>query len=139
MITELDVLSNSFKSIGSTGYAGEFIILNKAGIHEVVGGTGVNKCRNAERRVRNKQGGQGNMERVGIGKSRRVELDNLIKGTERVNTVLRLCRGLGTAQSFFKFEDSLVSLPLAWTARALALEADDLIFPVQDFLQRHSQ
>ena len=25
---------------------GEFILLNKAGIHEAVGGTGVNKCRN---------------------------------------------------------------------------------------------
>ena len=46
------------------GICGEFffIILNKAGIHEAVGGTGVNKCRNAERRVGNKWGGQGNME-----------------------------------------------------------------------------
>ena len=79
----------------------EFIILNKAGIHEVVSRTGVNKCRNMERRVGNKQRGQGNTERVGIGKSRRVELDNLGKGIERVNTVLGLCRGLGTAQSFF--------------------------------------
>ena len=51
--------------------------------------------------------------------------DNLGKGTERVNAVLRLCRGLGTAQSFFKSEDSLVSLALAWMAWALALEADD--------------
>ena len=85
---------------------GEFIILNKAGIHEAVSGTRVNKCRNAERRVRNKQRGQGNTERVGIGKSRRVESDNLRKGTERVNTVLRLCGGLGTAQSFFKSKDS---------------------------------
>ena len=65
------------------------------------------------------------MERVGIRKSRRIESDNLGKGTERVNTVLRLCGGLGTAQSFFKSEDSLVSLPLAWMAWALALEADD--------------
>ena len=47
------------------------------------------------------------------------------KGTERVNTVLRLCRGLGTAQSFFESKDSLASLALAWMARALALEADD--------------
>ena len=68
------------------------------------------------------------MERVGIGKSRHVELDNLGKGTERVNAVLRLCRGLGTAQSFFKSEVSLVSLPLAWTAQALALEVDDKDF-----------
>ena len=106
---------------------GEFIILNEAGIHKAVSGAGVtgNKCRNIERRVRNKQRGQGNAERVGIGKSRRVELDNLRKGTERVNAVLRLCRGLGTAQSFFESEDSLVSLPLAWMAQALALEADD--------------
>ena len=52
-------------------------------------------------------------------------VDNLGKGTERVNAVLRLCRGLGTAQSFFESKDSLVSLPLAWMARALALEADD--------------
>ena len=79
---------------------GEFIILNKAGIHKAVSGTGVNKCRNVERRVGNKWGGQGNTERVGIGKSGHVESDNLGKGTERVNTVLRLYGGLGTAQSF---------------------------------------
>ena len=66
---------------------------------KAVSGTGVDKCGNVERRVGNKQRGQGNMERVGIGKSRRVESDNLGKGTERVNTVLRLCGGLGTAQS----------------------------------------
>ena len=82
----------------------------------------------------NKQGGQGNMERVGIGKSRHVELDNFGKGTERVNEVLRLCGGPGTAQSFFKSEDSLVSLPLAWTAWALALEADD-----EDFRQSFAE
>ena len=40
----------------------EFIILNEAGIHKAMSGTGVNKCRNAERRVRNKQRGQGNTE-----------------------------------------------------------------------------
>ena len=80
----------------------EFIILIKAGIHKAVSGTGVNKCGNTERRVGNKWGGQGNAERVGMGKSRRIESDNLRKGTERVNTVLRLCRGLGTAQSFFQ-------------------------------------
>ena len=80
------------------------IILNKAGIHKAVNGTRVNKCGNAERRVRNKQGGQGNVERVGIRKSRYVELDNLGKGTERVNAVLRLCGGLGTAQSFFRIQ-----------------------------------
>ena len=40
-------------------------------------------------------------QRVGIRKSGHVESDNLRKGTERVNAVLRLCRGLGTAQSFF--------------------------------------
>ena len=79
------------------GIHGEFIILNKAGIHEAVGGTRVNKCGNTERRVGNKWRGQGNMERVRIRKSRCVELDNLGKGTERVNAVLRLCRGLGTA------------------------------------------
>ena len=107
---------------------GEFIILNKAGIHKAVSGAGVNKCGNMERRVGNKQRGQGNVERVGIGKSRRIELDNLGKGSERVNAVLRLCRGLGTAQSFFESEDSLASLPLAWTAQALALEADDKNF-----------
>ena len=90
MIIELDVLSKSFNLIGSTGYVGSFIILNKAGIHKAVSGTGVNKCGNAERRVRNKRGGQGNMERVGIGKSGCVESDNLRKGTERVNAVLRL-------------------------------------------------
>ena len=83
------------------GICGEFIILNKAGIHKAVGGTGVNKCGNMERRVRNKWRGQGNTERIGIGKSRHVESDNLGKGTERVNAVLRLCGGLGTAQSFF--------------------------------------
>ena len=60
---------------------GEFIILNKAGIHIAVGGTRVNKCRNAERRVGNKRRGQGNMERVGIGKSGCIELDNLQKGS----------------------------------------------------------
>ena len=92
---------------------GEFIILNKAGIHKAVNGTGVNKCRNMERRVGNKWRGQGNADRVGIGKSGCVELDNLRKGTERVNAVLRLCGGLGTAQSFFKSEDSLASLALA--------------------------
>ena len=70
----------------------EFIILNKAGIHKAVSGTGVNKCGNAERRVRNKWGGQGNTERVGIGKSRRIESDNLGKGTERVNAVLHPSR-----------------------------------------------
>ena len=102
--------------------------MNKAGIHEAVDGTGVNKCGNMERRVRNKRRGQGNTERVGIGKSRCVESDNLRKGTERVNTVLRLCGGLGTAQSFFESEDSLVSLPLAWTAQALTLEVDDKDF-----------
>ena len=52
-------------------------------------------------------------------------MDNLGKGTERVNAVLRLCGGLGTAQSFFESKDSLASLPLAWTAQALAFEADD--------------
>ena len=85
------------------GVCGEFIILNKAGIHKAVSGTGVNECGNMERRVRNKRRGQGNMERVasGIRKSGCVESDNLRKGTERVNAVLRLCRGLGTAQSFF--------------------------------------
>ena len=105
--------------------------MNKAGIHKAVGGTGVNKCRNAERRVGNKQRGQGNTERVGIGKSRHVELDNLGKGTESVNAVLRLCGGLGTAQSFLKSKDSL---PLAWTAWALALEADD-----EDFRQSFAE
>ena len=74
------------------------------------------------------------MERVGIGKSRRVELDNLGKGTERVNAVLRLCGGLGTAQSFFESKDSLVSLPLAWMAQALALDADDKDFG-QSFME----
>ena len=107
------------------GICGEFIILNKAGFHKAVSGTGVNKCRNTERRVGNKRRGQGNVERVGIGKSRHVESDNLRKGTERVNAVLRLCRGLGTAQSFFESEDSLASLALAWTTWALALEAGD--------------
>ena len=102
--------------------------MNKAGIHEAVDGTGVNKCGNMERRVRNKRRGQGNTERVGIGKSGHVELDNLRKGTEQVNAVLRWCGGLGTAQSFFESEDSLVSLPLPWTAQALALEADDKDF-----------
>ena len=111
---------------------GEFIILNKAGIHKAVSGTGVNKCGNMERGVGNKRGGQGNMERVGIGKSGCVESDNLGKGTERVNTVLRLCRGMGTA--FFESEDSLVSLPLAWMAQALALEADD-----EDFRQSFAE
>ena len=38
------------------GMCGEFIILNKVGIHEAVGGTRV-KCGNMERRVRNKQRG----------------------------------------------------------------------------------
>ena len=103
----------------------EFIILNKAGIHKAVSGTGVNECRNTERRVGNKQRGWGNAERVGIGKSGCIESDNLGKGTERVNTVLRLCGGLGTAQSFFESEDSLASLPLAWMALALAFEAKD--------------
>ena len=79
------------------GICREFIILNKAGIHKAVDGTRVNKCGNVERRVGNKQRGQGNMERVGIGKNGCVESDNLRKGTERVNAVLRLCRGLGTA------------------------------------------
>ena len=51
----------------------EFIILNKAGIHKAVSGTRVNKCGNMERRVGNKRGGQGNTERVGIGKSGHVE------------------------------------------------------------------
>ena len=87
----------------------ESIILNKAGIHKAVGGTRVNKCGNVERRVGNKWRGQGNMERVGIRKSRCIESDNLGKGTERVNAVLRLCGGLGTAQSFFESEHSLVS------------------------------
>ena len=86
------------------GICGEFIILNKDGIHEAVGRTGVNKCGNMERRVRNKWRGQGNTERIGIGKSRHVELDNLGNGTERVNAVLRLCGGLGTAQSFFRIQ-----------------------------------
>ena len=89
---------------------------------------------NVERRVRNKQGGQGNAERVGVRKSRCVESDNLRKGTERVNAVLRLCRGLGTARSFFESEDSLVSLPLPRTAWALALEADD-----EDFRQSFAE
>ena len=75
--------------------------------------------------VRETWRGQGDTERVGIGKSGRIELDNLRKGTERVNEVLRLCRGLGTAQSFFESKDSLASLALAWMAQALALEADD--------------
>ena len=86
------------------GICREFTILNKAGIHKAVSGTGVNKCRNAERRVRNKQRGQGNTERVGIRKSGHVESDNLGKGTERVNAVLRLCRGLGTVQSIFRIQ-----------------------------------
>ena len=75
------------------GICGEFIILNEAGVHKAVSGTRVNKCRNTERRVGNKQRGQGNSERVGIGKSGCIESDNLGKGTERVNAVLRLCRG----------------------------------------------
>ena len=104
-------------------------ILNKAGIHEAVGGTRVNKCRNAERRVGNKLRGQGNVERVGIGKSRHIESDNLGKCTERVNAVLRLCGRLGTAQSFFESEDSL-----AWMAQALALEVDD-----EDFRQSFAE
>ena len=97
------------------GICREFIILNKAGIHKAVSGTGVNKCGNVERRVGNKQRGQGNTERVGIGKSRRFELDNLGKSTERVNAVLRLCRGLGTAQSFFESKDLwFLCLWLGW-------------------------
>ena len=63
--------------------------MNKAGIHKAVGGIGVNKCRNMERRVGNKQRGQGNTERVGIGKSGRIESDNLGKGTGRANVVRR--------------------------------------------------
>ena len=58
------------------------------------------------------------MERVGIGKSGCIELHNLVKGTERVNAVLRLCGGLVTAQLLFESKDSLASLPLA-------LEVDD--------------
>ena len=37
------------------GICREFIILNKAGIHKAVSGTGVNECRNTERKVGNKQ------------------------------------------------------------------------------------
>ena len=44
---------------------------------------------------------------------------------KRLNAVLKLCGGLGTAQSFFESKDSLASLALAWMAQALALEADD--------------
>ena len=54
--------------------------------------------------------------------------------SERVNTVLRLCGGLGTAQSLFESKDSLASLALAWTAQALALEADD-----EDFRQSFAE
>ena len=101
--------------------------MNKAGIHKAVSGTRVNKCGNAERKISGERG-QGNAERVGIGKSGCVELDNLGKGAERVNAVLRLCGGLGTAQSFFESKDSLASLALAWMAQALALEVDDKDF-----------
>ena len=67
---------------------------------QTVSGTGINKCRESERRVGDEGGGKGNTERVQIGKSGCVELENLRKGSGRVNTVLMLCRGLGTAQSF---------------------------------------
>ena len=84
------------------GICGEFIILNKAGIHKALTGTGVNKCGNVERRVRNKRRGQGNTERVGIRKSRCVESDNLGKGTERVNAVLSCAEGWGLLSLFFQ-------------------------------------
>ena len=52
-----------------------------AGIYKAVSGTRVNKCGNMERRVRNKWRGQGNAERVGIRKSKHIQLDNLRKGS----------------------------------------------------------
>ena len=94
----MDVPSNSF----IYWVCMEFIILNKAGIHKTMSGTRVNKCRNMERRVRNKQRGQGNAERVRIRKSRCIESDNLRSGMRRVNAVL----GLGSLGFGFESDDN---------------------------------
>jgi hypothetical protein len=82
-------------------------------------GAGVNE---GGERVGDEIGSEGDMEGVGVGKSGRVETDNLGIGTRRVNAVLSMCGGLRTAQTFF---GSGVSFSLACTARALALEAED--------------
>ena len=83
------------------GICGEFIILNKAGIHKAVSGTGVNKCGNTERRVRNKWRGQGNTERVGIRKSRHIGLEKAQKGSTQSSGC---AEGWGLLSLFFRIQ-----------------------------------
>ena len=45
------------KNHGARQIEQSYIKVNETGIHKAVSGTGVNECRNTERRVRNKQRG----------------------------------------------------------------------------------
>ena len=63
-----------------------------------MGRPGVNEC--GEKRG---DGGssEGDMEGVRIGKSGRVEMNDLSSSTRRINAVLSMCGGLRTAYPFF--------------------------------------
>jgi hypothetical protein len=62
-----------------------------------MGRPGVDECGERDGRVGNDGRGERKTERIGIGKSGRVETDYLGKCTGGVNAVLRLCGGLRTA------------------------------------------
>ena len=89
---ELQVPSNNFNRI--YGENREFMISYKPGVHKAMGRPGVDEWR--EKRG---DGGscEGDMEGVRVGKSRRVETNDLSRSTRRINAVLSMCGGLRTA------------------------------------------
>ena len=93
-MTEFDVPSNNFSSIGLTEKNRKIVPPCELRVHKTMSGAGVDEGREMD-------GGGGDkgrdMEGVWVGKSRRIELDYLQRCTGRVNTVLSLCRGLRAA------------------------------------------
>ena len=58
---------------------------DKSSVHKTMSGAGINKSGKFGKEVGNKGRGKGNMEGVGIGKSRCVEAEHLCGCTERSN------------------------------------------------------
>ena len=70
------------------------MISYKPGVHKAMGRPGVDEC--GEKRGDGRSC-ERNMEGVRIGKSRRVETNDLSRSTRRINAVLSMCGGLRTA------------------------------------------
>ena len=70
------------------------MISYKPGVHKAMGRPGVDEC--GEKR-RDGRSCEGDMKGVRIGKSGRVETNDLSRSTRKINAVLSMCRGLRTA------------------------------------------